>query len=1024
MKKESSYLSERVYGKECVCLLSENSEKSDYWRKLLGDKNFEHMLDKNKKFNHYLIEDDYGLQDLKISKRLLQYLTNSGDTFNSKDVKVDTNQVFFEPFYRKILKYYNNNLANRLEAMKDCFTEKIYRDFSYHLANELQNICIRTLIVQMHIYRQVGSLSGATPEEQYQFYCNECINKAKFYKEIFEKYPVLYRCIVEKAEKLTDYYVEVVNHFWEDRSEIGVKITNVGDPQRITAIIGGFSDSHNEGKQVLQIQFDGGKGVLYKPHSMENESAYYKLLDWISGKVGIQQLKYSFISRENYSWSDIVHYETCNTDHQLKEYYKRFGVQLFLTSFLGTKDLHYENIIASGEYPVLVDLEVLVDSTKNEERITATQEIYYQLSQSVLYTGLLPIYYWNHDGDGVNTSGINGAGGQRYPFKSPVIVNGGTSKMKIEYCYPTSKDAYNLATLRGKFCEPTAYKKEIMEGFCKAYYLIMKQKEEFAVKLGCLKKIKNRFLAADTQRYSMMISASYHPDLLKNGADREVFFYGMWKGRKYENGAIINEEVRAMLHGDIPYFFCYADKTALFSEKKIIESTYFHKTIEKQICAKLAVLCEKDLLRQVEYIGLSLNLISDKKDIFQNQVYDVSSKSGGRVKQEEGMFTSADLISRVLNYAVWNPDRTEVNWPIVQLALTGQDSCKIKAMNHYLYDGLAGMLLLFYELYNKKEDSQIRKIYETLKSMLYRYTDKGYEGCANLDSKNTGAYDGESSIIYVYLILYQQNRDGQYLSYAKKHAEIIEKLIGTDRKYDLLSGNAGAAWVLILLYRLTGNDRYLCLSVEAVNVLVRFAEKQHVGVGWIVEKGMPPMTGVAHGNSGILMPVLALWKYTGEEKYQILAEQIWSYEDSLYSPQIKNWRDMRSGEKTIDMVGNVAWCHGAAGILYTRMICYELIEENKWRTRLIQDIQRAYCKLKQYWKRDSYCLCHGTLGNLWILELVEKKMTEYEMLDIEEESFKNERRPDEKIFLLAQEQMNPGFFDGYGGILYYLVKKR
>lgn len=237
----------------------------------------------------------------------------------------------------------------------------------------------------------------------------------------------------------------------------------------------------------------------------------------------------------------------------------------------------------------------------------------------------------------------------------------------------------------------------------------------------------------------------------------------------------------------------------------------------------------------------------------------------------------------------------------------------------------------------------------------------------------------------------------------------------------MLSGNAGAAWILILLYQVTEDKKYLRCSAEAVNVLAEFAEKQQIGVGWTVEKGISPMSGAAHGNSGILMPILALWKYTGEEKYQNLAEQIWSYEDSLYLSEINNWADTRNDAESADAVGNVAWCHGAAGILYTRMICYELMEENKWRTRLKQDIQRAYSKLKYYWKRDSYCLCHGTFGNSWILDLTEKEMTKYGITEIVQRKTGDAVNFKNRITLLPQEQMNPGLLNGYGGILYYLI---
>ena len=81
---------------------------------------------------------------------------------------------------------------------------------------------------------------------------------------------------------------------------------------------------------------------------------YMRMLRWLSKKTGVSQYEYDIRSFSDHSWCSIVEYKSCNSQEELREYYKRLGVQLFLTYFLSTKDLHYENIIACGEYPVSV----------------------------------------------------------------------------------------------------------------------------------------------------------------------------------------------------------------------------------------------------------------------------------------------------------------------------------------------------------------------------------------------------------------------------------------------------------------------------------------------------------------------------------------------------------------------------------------------------------------------------------------------------------------------------------------------
>ena len=234
----------------------------------------------------------------------------------------------------------------------------------------------------------------------------------------------------------------------------------------------------------------------------------------------------------------------------------------------------------------------------------------------------------------------------------------------------------------------------------------------------------------------------------------------------------------------------------------------------------------------------------------------------------------------------------------------------------------------------------------------------------------------------------------------------MEKLIDRDKRYDMLSGNAGAAYVLLKLYKHTGNSQYLYIAEQAIEILQKNSEKQQKGIGWRIVDDLPPMSGMAHGNAGILMPVIELWKETRKKKYKEMAEEIWQYEESLYDVNIQNWLDVRCDSSDEEQIGAVAWCHGAGGILISRIYCNALVDDEMWKKRFEKDISRAYEKLKRYWKRDSWSLCHGICGNLWILNQID------EFMDI---------NINECIKLLPQEILNPGFMNGYGGIIYYCL---
>lgn len=136
---------------------------------------------------------------------------------------------------------------------------------------------------------------------------------------------------------------------------------------------------------------------------------------------------------------------------------------------------------------------------------------------------------------------------------------------------------------------------------------------------------------------------------------------------------------------------------------------------------------------------------------------------------------------------------------------------------------------------------------------------------------------------------------------------------------------------------------------------------------------------------------------------------------------------MRCGTIVDDNKDGVAWCHGAAGILLSKIQVYNCLkEENIYMDdetvelldKVKRDIRHSYKKLSEYPYRDSFCLCHGTFGNMWILEEAIKSR---ELLK-DTASFCDFYIKPEKIKLLPQEKLNPGLMNGYGGVLYYLLR--
>lgn len=1024
MKKQGTYLYERRFI-ESETENSLNSEIVKYWEAILGENVLRMLIEQDGQCFQYFCGESYTTEREQEAGRLEKYLREEIDydtpvelndygTYKGQDMNAE---LFFPEFYIPFCIYAVLQLKKRLHDDVKYISDKVWESFGLQTAMHLQSVCLRTLIVEIHAYKEKGCLGQGTPEQEYQYFCKDCIKDRKFLQSVMDTYPVLLRCIEERIDCFVSFYAEVIGYFKKDMDQIKEMFFPTEEISVISDIKGVASDLHNNGKQVLRITLNRGLEILYKPHSMENESKYMRLLEWISAKTGIGQYHYAFLSFAGHSWCGIVSYEDCQTEDELHRYYRRLGSQLFLIYLLGTKDLHSENVIAHGEYPVIIDLETLVNIQYNQKRETAFQEICYQLTNSVLYTGLLPFYYFNYGGEGVNSSAISGGEGQKYPFKIPTVIHPRTSDMKIAYRYPMSKRAQNLAMMKGEFISPARFGNDLINGFRDTYIAVMEYREIFRAELMELTHSASRYLLQDTQRYNMLLSTSCHPGFLMDGAKREMFLYSLWKGRMNERQEVIDCEMKSLLQGDIPYFYYYLNDTALMMPGGASIQDYFDKAPADIVFGKLDALDCEDMERQCEYIRMSLDLMPDHTERLENRCYKVEKEACYYERKDYSAQIQEAirrLTERLRKYAVWNHDCTEVSWFTVQLSAFGKPVWEVKPMNMYLYDGLAGMLLIFYEL--KKRDEAGSLYYDTIRCMLFRYTDFMCGETGRNTIRDTGMYEGESSIIYVYYLMYKNGGGEEYLIYAKKHAAVVERLLEYDQKNDLLVGNAGAALVLVYLYELTKAQRYLQSAERAIELLEKNAVRMERGIGWIIETGFPPFAGMAHGNSGILMPVAALWKHTGKDKYKLLMEQILEYEESLFDEKLQNWTDIR-GSLPGDEHGAVAWCHGVGGILLSRVFCYERINDMELREKLQRDIIIAYRRLADYWKRDSWSLCHGSCGNVWILGLTRRIVEQL----VGEDKLPRALAEREEISFLPQEKLNPGLMNGYGGVLLYLL---
>jgi type 2 lantibiotic biosynthesis protein LanM len=851
--------------------------------------------------------------------------------------------------------------------------KELWRD---EIMPQLQRITLRTLVFEMKVCDQCGELKGATDKEKYQFFAKQCLGNPEYLIDLYKEYPLMYEDILRLLENTMYCVIELGHRFSMDIDELNQHFFLEDSCKKIISISGGNADSHNGGHSVYILSLDNGKKLVYKSRSMAIDEKYQHFSEWVFRGIGIEFWWNQILDRGEYGWSEWVEERDCSTRDQLERYYERNGVLLCISYLLGTGDVHYENLIAHGEYPVIVDLEMGVTTRGMYENKlkTPAEQIY---EECVLHTGLLPLYAWNDKGEGVNVGAINGSGGQLVPIKVPVIVKAGTVDMHVEYCQPTIREGKNLALLNGKFIEPYEFIDHIVLGFEKAYTFFMVNKEKARDQLNIFQNIPVRHLIRDTQQYAMLLMASCHPNCMVSEKAREM----IWKQVLYEGADekekwVSEQEQRSLRNGDIPYFWYLLGQKNLHSGKIAMKKDYFKDSTLSSVKRRLSNMGKSDMLQQKRLIQSSIRMgtkaAREEKSV-ENKNKNVTDMAQEKIVIHKSAVKIAEQIGDILlEEAIWSEDKQSVGWINITMAGYEEQGYLAQPTKMNLYDGIAGITVFMTLLAKETGKEKYRNIAEVLIENMFQYTE-ALKGGRIKGSQQTGAFVGESSIAYAYQILYSITGEKYLLSYIKQQCKEASKYISCDKNYDVLGGNAGAILVFLNAWEITGDDIYLNLACEAGDYLIHSAVIYDWGYGWINPVSKRALTGMAHGASGIMLALGKLGYYSGEEKYSEAAYQAYRFEQHYYHEEWEDWDDLRYDDKQHMKHNTMAWCHGWGGIATARLAVMEY-SKGALRTEL-ERWRNKYGSAMEYMEEKNFCLCHGKCGVIEIL----RYMGEFEM---------------------------------------------
>lgn len=864
----------------------------------------------------------------------------------------------------------------------------------------IENNSIRILISEILEKKKNSELYGATEAEEYDFYIQHYWNNETYRCYLATQYAEGNRLQKLREKHLKTLQNEIMKKISIDRVEIYRKFCN--DINKIKKVDQGQGDIHKNGHSVSKVGFADNSVLYYKPHSLEKNLKYQKLHKHLCEKAGISCREVKYLSRQTYGWEENIENQSCKTKEEVKRYYFRLGIHLFLGYALGATDLHGENIVAHGEYPVIIDMEtypgyITKNNGSSTEEKTETK-IREKIMTSVLSTGILPVLTWGSGDQRVLMSAVNMHGKIRTPFRVPVVKDDKTSNIHIEYEQAEFELKECIVRLNGEAVNSEEYTGEIIRGFRMAYAEIL-QNQDLKRMMESFFDGKSRVILRHTQQYYMYLFASFHPDYMKDRKQREELLQVLHKkGETPLQKELRDYEIESLLELDIPYFEIDGHSRSFFDGNGKEYPGYLPYTPYEAWMEHMKQLSYYDMEQQCDYIRLSMGML--------NHGYIGEKRSKENISPNSYVDKIADWLYRSAVI-----EGNDIGWTGLHFWENGYWSLKPCGM--YLYDGIAGIALFLakYLSMNHSHGEEAEKIYKLAVDKLKRYTDMQHEQQNLSEASTTGLYDGESSIVYVYLLLYEITGQSGWVEYAQKHFGTVIRLIPKDQRMDYLSGNAGAIVAALKLYKATGKTEYCEIATETEKELWKKAQKMDVGYGWKLEELEYPLGGISHGNSGFLMAYAELYKATHEQSYLEKIRMMLSYEDSLYSKELENWLDLREPDAKRTMCG---WCHGSPGILLSRMALLDILPDDE---QIKKDMERAVHSLFYSEAENKICLCHGLTGNLMIMK---QYLTQNPNKELKQKYQKQLRCLEEKLknmeTLMVTETRNPAFMNGITGV--------
>lgn len=843
------------------------------------------------------------------------------------------------------------------------------QDLFHGLVDRVSSVALKTFCLELNVARLEDRLIGEDAEERYLKYL-ALLQRPEEWRTWASRYPVLDRVTHTVARGFAEGVAEVMSRVDRDLPELVASGLLPRDHGPLSRVQCGMGDSHAGGRSVIRLIFSDGTSLVYKPRDVSLEVLWGRVVAFSNRRSGVSDLRAAAaLNRDGYGWQAYVQHRPLGADDTIDLFYERLGRTVALAYCTGAADLHRENVVADGAYPVLVDLEMLLQPIVFPPRGALGFQNGVPRRTAIL-TNLLPQPRFNSRGEVSDSSGIGSPLEQLTAEPVPVLQRKNTDEMRL------GRERTPIPPVRNQPAGPgadqgfQAHRSQILEGAIDHWEWIFERRGELK---GILREAarggaRARVVFRRTQLYGDILAQSYHPDVLHDAIDREVLLGSL---RHYEPAgthteAIVTAEVDALRVGDVPYFHARLDGTTVRtpSGDPVAEAeTAAIGVAERRIDA-----LDKGIARQAWAVCASLysGRVDPAAAQYQSSVRFAYPTTD--VEPDSWRDQAVDLAHAVAQHvaSLAFEDDTHVGW-LTQTAI-GSSQLATRSCDASLYDGLSGIGLALVFIGEHVGDAEMLAIgKKALSTASELVGDPSVEADA-ID----GVFGNRGGVIYalahVGTLLGDRDLIGKGAELARAAGPPGAGSDAVASPWDVVSGSAGAILALLAMDACLPGDEFATLAEGHGDWLKVHAQVRGDWATWRAPAGeSAPLTGLSHGAAGIGMALMRLGERVGRDDFVDLGVRALRYDSEVRGAHGEEWPDFRTdidsteADLRISESSLGAWCHGPPGSGLALSAVRGATPEAS-RGAFETYMAEARDRTMRQAPLSGLCLCHGSLG--------------------------------------------------------------